>query len=390
MITERKKHIVSITTLATTMESFVLDSMVYMKEKGWNVTLMCNMTPRLTKITPSDIQCISIPMERNFNLFRAFKCIWQMFIVFRKQRPTIVQYGTTHAALFGSIAAWIARVPIRINLQWGIYDYNSMGIIGKFYWFVEWLTCKLSTDIRPVSAKNLEVSIKEKLFKEGKGKVLGYGGTIGVKLGDYCLEKKGEWNSEIRKQYFIAKDSYVFGFVGRLSRDKGSNELLKAFRLFEKDKDTILLLIGPNEGGLDEKLMEWANANKKVVITGRVDHDKMAKYIATLDVLVHPTYREGFGMVLQEAMAMAVPVITTDIPGPSEVIEVNKTGVLVPARDVNALENSLETAYNNKEEFVKYGLCGRKRVEECFERSKMLFNIYEDKEELLTKYNLKN
>ncbi len=146
------------------METFVLESMEYMQSKGWTVTLMCNTNQYLIDRIPKGMNYVHIPMERSFSLTIAIKSIWLLIKVFRKTKPTMVQYATTHAALFGSIAAWITHVPIRIHLQWGIYNYNEMGIVGKFYWFVEWLTCKLSTDIRPVSHKNLQVAEEEHLF----------------------------------------------------------------------------------------------------------------------------------------------------------------------------------------------------------------------------------
>lgn len=376
------KKIVSITTLAGTMETFVLDSMIYMQQHDWNVTLMCNTTPHLLEKVPDGMTVVHIPMKRNFNLWTALKCIRKMVKLFHEINPDIVQYGTTHAALFGSIAAWLAHVPIRIHLQWGIYNYSAMGFKGKFYWFVEWLTCKLSTTIRPVSLKNLEVAVGEGLFKSEKGKVLGRGGTIGVDLSQYPIECKEKYRAEIRKKYNIFNDIYVYGFVGRLSKDKGNNELLKAFRRLSVNNNVALLLVGPDEGSVDKELMDWAKKSQRVILTGGVVHEDIPKYIASMDVLVHPTYREGFGMVLQEAMAMEVPIITTDIPGPSEVIEPGVCGILVPPQDDIALEEAMYLLCQDIAKAEQYGREGRKRVEACFNRRIMVNNIYIDKEEL--------
>lgn len=385
------KKIVSITTVAATMDTFVLDSMIYMQQQDWNVTLMCNMNQHLLERVPKDIQCVHIPMERSYSLKKAIGSIRLMIKAFQKIRPDIVQYGTTHAALFGSIAAWYTHVPIRIHLQWGIYNYKEMGFIGKFYWFVEWLTCKLSTHIRPVSHKNMKVAVDEKLYNANKGKVLGIGGTIGVDLRNYPLGKKDDYRSQIRKRYGIDSSSYVFGFIGRLSRDKGNNELFAAFKNIEKNNDVVLLLVGNDEGTMNKELVNWAKSCKKVIFAGSVPHERVPEYLSSMDVLVHPTYREGFGMVLQEAMAMEVPIITTDIPGPSEVIEPGVSGVLVPTHDVDALEKSMMEFFYDSTEKSILGKAGRKRVEDCFERSVMIENIYKDKENLYIEYiNKKN
>lgn len=382
----RNKSIVSITTIAGTMESFVLESMVYMQQKGWDVTLMCNTNQHLIDRIPEGMHYVHVPMERSFSLGKAIKCTRLLVREFRKRKPAMVQYGTTHAALFGSIAAWLTRVPIRIHLQWGIYNYDEMGFVGKFYWFVEWLTCKLSTDIRPVSHKNLQVALDEHLFKPGKGKVLGQGGTIGVDLSKYPLAEKHQLRSEIRQKYDIAESTYVYGFVGRISKDKGNNELLEAFKNIESGNDVALLLLGPDEGTLDKKLMEWAKQSPKVIFTGSIDHDNIPKHLTAMDVLVHPTYREGFGMVLQEAMAMEVPIITTNIPGPSEVIEEGISGVLVPSHDAVALGDAMKEFYEHREKYKQYGKNGRIRVEKYFDRPVMIENIFQDKEELYNSF----
>ena len=300
-----------------------------------------------------------------------------------------MQYGTTHAALFGSFAAWLTRIPVRIHLQWGIYNFWEMGMVGKIYKFVEWITCWFSTTIRPVSHKNLKVAEEIGLFKPGKGKVLGEGGTIGVNLNDYPLDKKAEWCNAIREKYGVESDSYVFGFIGRLSKDKGNNELIQAFKDICDGKNMTLLLVGPDEGTLDKELSEWAHQSKQVVFTGGVPHDDMPKHLAAMDVLVHPTYREGFGMVLQEAMAMEVSIITTDIPGPSEVIEEGVSGVLVPAKDEVALAKAMDGFYGNQTKAAEYGKNGRKRAEKYFNRPIMIDNICKDKEELLNELNKK-
>ena len=379
----RKKSLCSLTTVDITMEPFIITQVKYMLERGWDVTIICNMKPAFIERIPKGVKYYNVPMERSFNLMTAVKCTHKLIKIFRKEKFTVVQYAATHAALYASFASWLTNVPIRMHLQWGIYNYSEMGLSGYIYKFVEWLTCKFSTVIRPVSHKNLQIAIDEGLFKEGKGKVLGQGGTVGVDLEEYPLSEKDNICSEIRKYYGIPADDYVFGFVGRISTAKGNNELLQAFKkITAKYSNVSLLLVGEDEGSIDRDLMNWAIKSDKVAVTGRVLHSEIPKCMAAMDCLVHPTYREGFGMVLQEAMAMAVSIITTDIPGPSEVIEEGKSGVLVKPQDIDSLYDAMKSAVVNPERFAEYGRNGRKRAEEYFARTVMLERIYQDKEEL--------
>lgn len=379
----KKKSLCSLTTVDITMEPFIITQVKYMLERGWDVTIICNMKPAFIERIPKGVKYYNVPMERSFNIMTALKCTYKLIKIFKKENFTVVQYAATHAALYASFASWLTNVPIRMHLQWGIYNYSEMGLSGYIYKFVEWLTCKFSTVIRPVSHKNLQIAIDEGLFKSGKGKVLGQGGTVGVDLEEYPLSEKDNICSDIRKHYGIPAADYVFGFVGRISTAKGNNELLEAFKkISAKYSNVSLLLVGEDEGSIDRDLMNWAIKSDKVAITGRVLHSEIPKCMAAMDCLVHPTYREGFGMVLQEAMAMAVSIITTDIPGPSEVIEEGKSGVLVKPQNIESLYDAMESAVKNPERFAEYGRNGRKRAEECFARTVMLERIYQDKEEL--------
>ncbi|HIX22811.1 MAG TPA: glycosyltransferase [Candidatus Parabacteroides faecavium] len=384
---DRNKSLCSITTVDITMEPFIISQVEYMLEKGWDVTIICNMKPTFIERIPKGVKYYNVPMERSFNVLTAIKCTIELIKIFRKEKYTIVQYAATHAALYSSFASWLTGIPIRMHLQWGIYNYSEMGLCGYFYKFIEWLTCRFSTVVRPVSYKNLQIAINEGLFKPGKGKVLGQGGTVGVDLKEYPLSEKEIFRSEVRSRYGLLSTDYVLGFVGRISISKGNNELIEAFQqLCKTFKNAKLLLVGEDEGSVDRNLMKWAIESDKVVVTNRISHSDIPRYMAAIDCLIHPTYREGFGMVLQEAMAMAVPVITTDIPGPSEVIEDGKSGVLIRPKSTQSVYDAMKRAVTHPKEFSKYGINGRTRVETCFARSVMLERIYQDKEDLYNKF----
>ena len=127
---------------------------------------------------------------------------------------------------------------------------------------------------------------------------------------------------------------------------------------------------------------KWIYSCANVAMTGHGVPD-VYRYMAAADVLVHPSYREGFSMVIQEAMAMALPVITTDIPGPSEVIEKDVTGILAQARNVETLYECMKWMYEHQEKGREMGKAGRKRCEEKFNRERMLRLTLEDREQIL-------
>ena len=129
------------------------------------------------------------------------------------------------------------------------------------------------------------------------------------------------------------------------------------------------MMVGDMEGDIPAEL-KHITKHERVVFTGFTN--EVHKYMAACDVLAHPSYREGFSMVIQEAMAMQLAVVTTDIPGPSEVIEDGVTGILVEPRDVKSLYNGLKEMFANLERMNEMAMAGRERCEKLFNRQRML------------------
>ncbi len=136
---------------------------------------------------------------------------------------------------------------------------------------------------------------------------------------------------------------------------------------------------------IKRELYEWAKKEIRVIFTGNVPANQVYRYMGAFDVLTHPTYREGFGKVLQEAMGMALPIITTNVPGPCEVVEENESGILVESHDTAGLEKEMQKLKENPQICSKLGEEARRQAEQYYERSKMLKNILTDLNELVGK-----
>ena len=201
----------------------------------------------------------------------------------------------------------------------------------------------------------MKMCIDDGLYKPDKVKVLGKGGTVGVDFSVFDYSQKSTFNKSVRDQLNISYDSFIYGFVGRIQSDKGLNELLAAFKTIVNDNENVFLIIvgaEDNVNPLNPELIEWAKNSTRVFFTGPVND--VYRYISCFDVLVHPTYREGFGMVLQEAGALKVPIITTDIIGPGEFIIDKETGELVPPKDVNQLYSVMKKYLLDRELISNY------------------------------------
>lgn len=375
-----------ITTVSLTLKVFVVETAKYLyKQCGYDVTLICDNDEEFKNSLPNYIHYIPVHMARGVDI-TGVKSIVDFIKVFREEKFDMVQYSTPNAACYASIAAKITKVPVRLYCQWGIRYVGMSGISRKIFKAIEKLVCRNSTDIRAVSPMNKAFAVSEGLYPEEKAVVVGKGGTIGVDMKRYDISKKADYRSTIRKQYGISSEAFVYGFAGRVSADKGCTELMTAFRkITESEPDAKLLIVGPMEDGcgVPAEILEWARKSKQVIMTGMVVGAKMNEYYSAMDVLVHPTYREGFGMVLQEAGALGVAMITTKIPGASEVMENGVSCLLVEPQNVLELETVMKELIIDREYSWEIGQAAYKRTKKYYDRPIMLENQRRDYEKLL-------
>jgi len=378
-----------VTTLPITLKNFVLKSASYNIDAGdWEVTFICNKTPGFADELPTDIRYIPVTLKRGVSL-SGFKSVVELYKIFKKEKFDLVQYSTSNAGCYASIAARFAGIKTRLYCQWGLdYIYYS-GVKRVLFEIVERVICKNSTHVQPDSYGNLEISYREKLYDEKKGCVIGYGSASGVDLVRFDWTKRLEWREDIRSRYEIPENAYVFGYVGRLLGEKGLNELFIAMKeILEKRKDVFLMIVGDTglTEGLKADLFEWAQNAGKILFTGFTS--EVEKYYAAMDCFILPSYHEGFGSSTIEAEAMGVPVIVTDIPGPREAIEQNKTGLLVKKKDPESLKEAMEKLLNNPEMGKEFGKAGIQLVNEKFEQEALFEKIYLNRTNLLERNRL--
>lgn len=380
------KKICICTTVSITLKTFVVETAKYLYEKcGYDITLICNEDKAFEASLPEYIHFIPIHMARGID-FSALGSILKFTKVFKEQKFDMVQYSTPNAACYASIAAKWAKVPIRLYCQWGIRYVGMSGATRKIFKAIEKMVCQNSTDIRAVSHMNKAFAVSEGLYPEKKAVVVGKGGTIGVDMKRYDISQKEAYRERIRQQYKLSEQDFVYGFAGRVSKDKGCAELFAAFKhIAEQNQLAKLLIVGPVDDncGLPEDLLTWARSSKQVVMTGMIDGKKMNEYYSAMDVLVHPTYREGFGMVLQEAGALGIAMITTKIPGASEVMEEGISCLLVEPKNILELESAMKKLITDREYSKTIGQAAYERTRRYFDRPIMLENQRADYEKLL-------
>ena len=350
-------------------------------QNGYEITLVSNMEPGFAERNRDYATCLHLPMSRGAGVADLFTKPFFLWKYFRQHRFDIIYYTSPNVSLYASLAGWLAGVKFRVYSQCGLRYVAFQGIKRVIFKWVEKLTCMFSTHVRGQSPLNRQFAIDEGLCSAEKISVVGIGGTIGVNLCqcdaiDIPTEKKSK-----RCQYGVAESAFVYGYVGRINADKGINELIKAFlQVHAQHKNTHLVLVGmlDDANPITEENLKTAQTHPAITLTGNVPPAEVYNHMAMFDVLTHPTYREGFGKVLQEAMGMHLPIITTNVPGPSEVIENGISGILVEIKAPQDLANKMEMLYKDADMRNNLARNARERAVKFFDRPIMLQNILDD------------
>ncbi|NLW91117.1 MAG: glycosyltransferase family 4 protein [Syntrophomonadaceae bacterium] len=376
------------TTIPFTMRVFLVDQLVFLSQNGFEITLICDYDPEFARDCPQELMYHPVHLERNVGPISTLKAFFKIWSFFRKTDFDIVQYCTPKAALLGSVAGAMTRIPVRLYCQWGIRFVGFTGPMRCMFKLLEKLCCYCSTDIAPDSFGNLRFAIKQGLYPPDKGTVVYNGSANGVDMTRFDPEKRIEFRKEIRSELNLPDDGFVFGYLGRITRDKGINELVQAFiEMAENDPDIYLLIVGPLEGDtLSQETRDYLNTFPRIVQLGHQNQPE--KYLAAMDVMVLPSYREGFGQVLIEAQAIGVPVISSDISGPREAILHEKTGLLFSVHDYKAMYLALKRLRESPETIQEYRKNGIDFVREKFEQRNFWQKMLEHRQTLLRKRKL--
>lgn len=386
-----RKKICFCTTLGGTINSFLVLFSIYLAEnENYDVTWIANDDERLHKYTNEHIHFIPLKMKRGIAI-DGTKVIWQMYRIFKREKFDIVQYSTRNAGTYASIAAWMAGIKIRLYCQWGMMFIALKGLKRVLLKLDEKLVVLLSTVVESESFSMYETAIKHGIYKPEKASVIWNGSACGVNLDQYVMANKPTWREEVRKELEISKDARVFGYCGRITRDKGLNELFAAFKTVVEVKnrktDVYLLIIGRNDHAetINPELFAWAKSSPSVKFTGYTTN--VPKYYSALDVFTSLSYREGFGLVVIEAAAMGVPGIVSDALGQRDTIEHGKTGYSVRTYHAEDVVEAMNFFIEHPKKTIEMGINARKVVEEKYEQKELFRRLAEHRNLLIEQKN---
>ncbi len=373
------KKICYVVTIPLTIRAFFIPQLRYLAAHGFDVTVVCGDDGRIAGELGSSIHFHGIEMPRGVSVLGSLRAIARMTAFFKEQAFDLIQYSTPNAGLYASIAAKMAGCEVRSYHLMGNRFLGSKGLGRLFLKTMDRVACGLSTSIECVSRSNLELGAAEGVYPREKATVVWNGSSGGVDVKRFDRGRRESWRSALRRELGYGEADFIFGCVGRITGDKGINDLLEAF--FQLQGDAKLFILGSDEkdGTVDAELWRKAVESPKVRIHAPVED--VERYYAMLDVLVFPSHREGFGNVVIEAAAMGTPAIVSDIPGPIDAILAEKTAICFPVRNVSELAAAMRRI--RRKDIRQMGAAAADYVVQAFDSDLLCEKILERKRALL-------
>lgn len=361
------KKLCYIATIPAAIHAFLRGHIQVAAEK-YEVTVICNVVDKHL-LDDLNAKIIFLPIERKPSPWRDTVVLFQLFNLFRRGRFDIVHSILPKTGMLAMLAAWMARVPIRIHTFTGqvwVTRHGAQRILLK--WFDK-LIGSLAICVLADSPSQRDFLVSERVLPAGKAKVIGAGSICGVD--PLRFHPDMDKRKMVRYDLGIAQDAKVILYVGRINSDKGMLDLVSSFNVIAKcHQEVVLLLVGAEEDVPVSRIREICYAEReRLFYMGFTAIPE--SYMAAADIFCLPSYREGFGMTIIESAACAVPAVASRIYGITDAVIDGKTGLLFRAGDVNALTQALLKLINEDDLRQRMGNAAYVRARELFSSVKI-------------------
>ena len=376
------KKLLRITTVSLSLDLLLKGQLGFLNQY-YDVVGIASGIEKLRIVSKREgIRVINIHIEREVKILKDIRSLFDMIRVINQEKPNIVHANTPKGSLLAMVAAMICRVPHRIYTVTGLRFDTTTGLYKKLLVLMEQITCACATKVIPEGEGVKKTLLRENITKKSLQKILN-GNINGIDLSYF--DRSPDVITKVKE--IRNEDYFTFVFVGRLVREKGINELVKAFNRLSNEMVDInpmrLFLVGWYENELDPLLPETIltiKNNSEIHFLGF--HEDVRPFLAAADALVFPSYREGFPGVVLQAGAMGLPGIVTDINGCNEIIIEGINGIIIPPKDEQALYNGMCSFVENKDKVKEMAGNSRKLIASRFDQNMLWQALLEEYQKL--------
>jgi hypothetical protein len=335
-----------------------------LREAGFRVTLVSSPGELLGRTAAREgVDAIAIPMQRGIAPVADIVSLARLCWLLLRLRPDMTEFSTPKAGLLGTLAAMFCGVPRRVYMLRGLKLETCTGFKRLILLAAERLASACAHVVLCNSHSLRAEALALGVAPAAKLLLLGEGSSNGVDV-----ERFSPGPSDVRDRLGLPRGVPVLGFVGRLTRDKGLPELIEAFdTILKAEQEAHLLLVGwfdASEDALSASLRTRIESHPHIHCTGFVADT--APYYRAMDVMVLPSWREGFPNVVLEAAATGIPVVTTISTGSRDSVVPEVTGLLIPPGYPEAISEAVLKLLRNPERRRRMGQAARAWVLENF------------------------
>lgn len=343
-----------------------------LRERGDQVVLVSPDGDYSIRLQESGFRWVCFPMApHGMNPLVEISTILRLLWLYLREKPDLVHHFTIKCVLYGSWVSHLIGIRRVVNSVTGLgfvfieRDSENLRLRGLIKFLYRLILNRTWVIFQNTSDKNL--FLKYRLVKENKISIIQGSGV----------------DTKLFSPQPVLDGSPLVILPARLLWDKGVGEFVKAARQLKKDGiDARFALVGDtdfkNPAGIPaEQIKVWVGEG---VVESWGWMDKMVEVYAQAHIVCLPSYREGTSKTLVEAAACGRPLITCDVPGCREVVQLGINGLLVSPRDVQGLVGAMRYLIENPDERKIMGNAGRKIAENLFSMDLIIsqtFTVYE-------------
>lgn len=338
------KKILYVTTIATSINAFLVPHIKYLIDEGYEVDVATNIDVEINEeLIKKGVRIFNIPFQRNPLSLKnkdAYKDIQKLY---QKEKYDIVHVHTPVASFVTRLALKNEKNLKIVYTCHGFHFYKGGSPINWLLFYpLEKIAAKWTDTLVTINSEDYEIA--KGFTLRNNGQVFKMHG-VGIEKEKYVIENFDK--SEYRKKLGLNDDDFVILVLAELNKNKNHIQLIKAMNLL-KDKypniKAIFAGTGPLEDDIKKKIKENRLEDKISLLGWRND---IKELINSSDLVGLFSKREGLGKCLLEAMICGKCVIATNTRGPRELIQQDINGFMFEIDDIKTTSTSIENIYSN-------------------------------------------
>ncbi len=357
-------------------QKYVFDiSRELIKRKDINLSVFLGGNGDLkTKLEEIGVKTININSERDISIFKDIKTFFELFKLFKKERPDIVHLNSSKIGFLGALAGRMCGIKKIIFTAHGwVFNEDRNFIEKKFFYLLQKSTVLLSHKTIAVS------DIVRKQIKVDKKKIV----VINNGIQDIDLLSKDLARESLLIKIFSKKPDVIdkisnktiwIGTISELHKNKGLEYIIEAVSKLKEN--IILVIIGEGEGRkkLEENIVKYGASNK-IFILGKIEN--ASSFLRAFDLFTLTSITEALPYVLLEAGKARVPVIASDVGGIPEIIENEKTGLLTKPKNVEDIKDKILNIIRTPQKANILATNLNKKINKDFKTENMIKSTFE-------------